>query len=63
MAKEGNERLGKGTFGEVDQKTIGLKNVKDLGEMGKVLGQVRAGHKNVIQVDTKEGESMEKVVH
>ena len=28
VAKEGNRRLGKGAFGEVNEKAIGLKNVK-----------------------------------
>ena len=63
VAKEGDRRLGKGAFGEIDQKAIGLENVKELCKMGKMLGKVGAGHKNVVQVDEKEGESMEKVVH
>ena len=55
MAKEGNRRLGKGAFGEVDQKAVGLEDVEELGEMRKVLGKVGTGHQNIIQVNKEEG--------
>ena len=63
MAKEGNRRLGKGAFGEVDQKAVGLEDVEELGEMRKVLGKVGTGHQNIIQVNKEEGKTVEKVVH
>ena len=40
-----------------------LENVKELCEMGKMLGEVGAGHEDVVQVDKEEGESVENVVH
>ena len=63
MTKEGNRRLGKGAFGEVDQKAVGLEDVEELGEMRKVLGKVGTGHQNIIQVNKEEGKTVEKVVH
>ena len=63
VGKEGNRRLGKGAFGEVNKKAIGPENVKELCEMGKVLGKSGTGHENVIQVNKKERKGMEKVVH
>ena len=45
MAKKGESGLGKNTFGHVDQKAIGLENVQNGGEMGKVRGEIWAGHR------------------
>ena len=44
MPKKGESGLGKNTFGQVDQKAIGPENVQDGGEMGKVRGEIGAGH-------------------
>ena len=61
MAKEGNRRLGKGAFGEVDQKAVGLEDVEELGEMRKVLGKVGTGHQNIIQENKEEGKTWRRL--
>ena len=63
MAKKGESGLGKNTFGQVDQKTVGLENVQNGGEMGKVRGEVGAGHQNVVQVDKHKGKTTEEIIH
>ena len=63
MTEKRESGLGKNAFGQVDQKTICLENVKNGGEMGKVRGKIGTGHQNVVEIDKHKRKTTEEMVH
>ena len=63
VTEKRESRLGKNTFGQVDQKTVGFENVKNGGEMGKVRGKIGTGHQNVVEIDKHKGKTTEEMIH
>lgn len=63
VAEEGEGGLGKGALVQVDKEAVGFENVEKLGEMREVGRKIKAGNKNVIQVDKKEGKAMEETIY
>ena len=53
VTEKRERRLSKGALGQIDQETIGFEDVKAGSEMGEVKGEVRTGHQDVIQIETK----------
>ena len=63
VTEKRESRLGKNTFGQVDQKTVGLEDVKNGGEMGKVRGKIRTGYQNVVEIDKHKRKTTEEMIH